>query len=169
MALAHLDPVAAFGRKTRGGCGSWCVCVWGCAGFEANGPGVCCVCVVDASKNMQGTGFEAKRIVPALPGTLSVYMYVYIFICVLVCVRVYVCVCVFPSRAMVSGGSFVGRRPLLVRDTIVRGGVRRCEGGASSTGGPSLVGGAPLLWGPSPTCGLGVASEALVKSRAWDQ
>ena len=64
MALAHLDPVAAFGRKTRGGCGSWCVCVWGCAGFEANGPGVCCVCVVDASKNMQGTGVEAKRIVP---------------------------------------------------------------------------------------------------------
>ena len=97
MALAHLDPVAAFGRKTRGGCGSWCVCVWGCAGFEANGPGVCCVCVVDASKNMQGTGVEAKRIVPALPGTLSVYMYVYIFICVLVCVRVYVCVCVCES------------------------------------------------------------------------
>ena len=64
MALAHLDPVAAFGRKTKGGCGSWCVCVWGCAGFEANGPGVCCVCVVDASKNMQGTGVEAKRIVP---------------------------------------------------------------------------------------------------------
>ena len=31
MALAHLDPVAAFGRKTRGGCGSWCVCVWVCA------------------------------------------------------------------------------------------------------------------------------------------
>ena len=103
MALAHLDPVAAFGRKTRGGCGSWCVCVWGCAGFEANGPGVCCVCVVDASKNMQGTGVEAKRIVPALPGTLSVYMYVYILICVLVCVRVYVCVC--ESRALVTGGS----------------------------------------------------------------
>ena len=31
MALAHLDPVAAFGRKTRGGCGSWCVCTWVCA------------------------------------------------------------------------------------------------------------------------------------------
>ena len=53
----------------------------GCAGFGANGPGGCCVCVVDASKNVQGKGFEVKHIVPALPGTLSVYMYVYIFIC----------------------------------------------------------------------------------------
>ena len=69
----------------------------GCAGFGANGPGVCCVCVVDASKNVQGKGFEVKHIVPALPGTLSVYMYVYILICVLVCVRVYVCVCVCES------------------------------------------------------------------------
>ena len=65
----------------------------GCAGFGANGPGVCCVCG-RRIENIQGKGFEAKRIVPALPGTLSVYMYVYIFICVLVCVRVYVCVCV---------------------------------------------------------------------------
>ena len=94
MALAHLDPVAAFGRKTRGVCGSWRVCVWGCAGFEANGPGVCCVCVVDASKNMQGTGFEAKRIVPALPGTLSVCVYVCLYIYMCTCVRACVCVCV---------------------------------------------------------------------------
>ena len=56
----------------------------GCAGFGANGPGVCCVCVVDASKNIQGKGFEAKRIVPALPGTLSV--------CVYVCLYIYMCI-----------------------------------------------------------------------------
>jgi len=101
--------------------------VCGCAGFGANGPGVCCVCVVDASKNVQGKGFEAKRIVPALPGTLSVYMYVYIFICVLVCVRVYVCVCVCvcASRALVTGGSVRERLPLLVKDTIDRGRPRR--------------------------------------------
>ena len=55
---------------------------------------VVCVCVVDASIHIQGKGFEAIRIEPALPGTLSAHMYVYIFICVLVCVRVYVCVCV---------------------------------------------------------------------------
>ena len=55
----------------------------------------CVVCVCGRRiENIQGKGFEAKRIVPALPGTLSAYMYVYIFICVLVCVRVYVCVCV---------------------------------------------------------------------------
>ena len=114
MALAHLDPVAAFGRKTRGGCGSWCVCVWGCAGFEANGPGVCCVCVVDASKNMQGTGFEAKRIVPALPGTLSVCVYVCLYIYMCTCVRACVCVCVCVSLSL----------PSLLRRTTAAG---RCK------------------------------------------
>ena len=88
---------------------------------------VVCVCVVDASKHIQGKGFEAKRIVPALPGTLSAYMYIYIFICVLVCVRVYVCVCVCvcASRALVTGGSVRERLPLLVKDTIDRG--RSCR------------------------------------------
>ena len=76
MALAHLDP-----------------CVWVCGLWSKRSWGVLCVCG-RRIENIQGKGFEAKRIVPALPGTLSVYMYVYIFICVLVCVRVYVCVCV---------------------------------------------------------------------------
>ena len=85
--------MAAFGPKPGGDVGPG-VCVGGGAGFEANGPGVCCVCVVDASKNMQGTGFEAKRIVPALPGTLSVCVYVCLYIYMCTCVRACVCVCV---------------------------------------------------------------------------
>ena len=118
MALAHLDP-----------------CVWVCGLWSKRSWGVLCVCG-RRIENIQGKGFEAKRIVPALPGIapassrhppdigyLSVYMYVYIFICVLVCVRVYVCVCA--SRALVTGGSVGERLPLLVRDTIDRGSSRR--------------------------------------------
>ena len=74
---------------------------------------------------MQGTGFEAKRIVPALPGTLSVCVYVCLYIYMCTCVRACVCVCVCASRALVTGGSVRERLPLLVKDTIDRGRPRR--------------------------------------------
>ena len=114
MVSSHLDPMWPPSATNPGG--MWvlvCVCVCACA----------CVPVCPLLthlfffsrriENMQGTGFEAKRIVPALPGIapassrhppgighLSVYMYVYIFICVYlcacVCMCVYVCVRVGP-------------------------------------------------------------------------
>ena len=106
--LSHLDPMWPPSAPNPGGCGCWCVWVRVCA----------CVPVCPLLThlfffsrrigNMQGTGFEPKRIVPALPGiapassrhrpdigylSVCVYVCVYIYMCTCVCVCMCVCVC----------------------------------------------------------------------------
>ena len=77
----------------------------GCAGFGANGPGVCCVCVVDASKIFRERALKQNASYRRSPALylcicMSIYLYVYLCacVCMCVCVCVYVCVLGNPSE-----------------------------------------------------------------------